>query len=109
MVADIYQHYPYFTKEYHSKMPLKRCAWGPCNSDSRYMKRDYMEGVEFYRFPRPVLHDPVNLKTITCREWIKACNRSQEQLNINKIINDYEKDNRCFFICSKVSMTILSL
>ena len=84
-------------------MPTKKCAWGTCNSDNRFKKKDYMLGVEFYRFPKPDLENPLDEDTIRCREWIVACNRPHVSLNLQQIKEDHDKNIRYLNICSKVS------
>ena len=70
---------------------MPRCAWGLCNSDSRYgsngkRPRPDMTGVKFFPFPKP----KSNLER--CKAWIKACGRKDFSIaNINK--NTY--------VCSK--------
>ena len=41
-------------------------------------------------FPRPVENNDMDPQTLKCREWIKACCRPAEQLNLKKII-EYKK------------------
>ena len=82
-------------------MPCKRCAWGNCVSDSRYMSKDSMQGVRFFRFPKPDISEDWNSNTISCREWIKRCNRPHIDLNLDIIYNDYMKDKRYYHVCSK--------
>jgi hypothetical protein len=52
------------------KGATKHCCYGICNSDSRYQHKDYMQGVEFIRFPKPWM----DLEK--CKRWINACKRS---------------------------------
>ncbi|KAK0151970.1 hypothetical protein N1851_006669 [Merluccius polli] len=66
----------------------KHCAYGLCNTDSRYPKT-LEGGVEFLPFPKP----KTNLDK--CREWIKQCGRPHSQLNVSKITKNT-------YICSKV-------
>ena len=68
---------------------VKRCAWGTCNSDSRYPER-LEGGVVFIPFPKPKSNSE------KCRLWIKLCGRPQTQLNTSKI-------DKHSFVCSKVS------
>lgn len=56
-------------------MPVKRCAWGQCNSDNRYSHKPHMENVKFHPFPKPW----IDLERFSA--WIKACGRPNEQLN----------------------------
>ncbi|KAK0154105.1 hypothetical protein N1851_003822 [Merluccius polli] len=56
----------------------KHCAYGLCNTDSRYPKT-LEGGVEFLPFPKP------KTKLDKCREWIKQCGRPHSQLNVSKI------------------------
>ncbi|CAL8274657.1 unnamed protein product [Merluccius merluccius] len=65
----------------------KHCAYGLCNTDSRYPKT-LEGGVEFLLFPKP----KTNLDK--CREWIKQCGRPHSQLNVSKITKNT-------YICSK--------
>ena len=39
-----------FYIDYLFEMPHHRCAWGTCNSDSRYKDRNYVNGVIFLCF-----------------------------------------------------------
>ena len=53
---------------------MPTCAWGLCNSDSRYglkskKPRPDMEGVKFFPFPKP------KTQMDRCKAWIKACGR----------------------------------
>ncbi|KAF1392510.1 hypothetical protein PFLUV_G00028760 [Perca fluviatilis] len=66
---------------------VKRCAWGTCNSDTRYPER-LGDGVYFLPVPKP------HLNPDKCLLWIKLCGRPQQQLNVNKI-------NKDVYICSK--------
>ncbi|XP_062592854.1 uncharacterized protein LOC134254346 isoform X1 [Saccostrea cucullata] len=65
---------------------VKRCAFGLCNSDSRYPARN--KGVIFYPFPKP------KTDIDKCRRWIKACNRPHKQLNVDRITKNT-------YVCSK--------
>ena len=56
---------------------VKRCAWGTCNSDTRYPERT--PGVQFYPFPKP------KTKSERCLAWIRRCNRPADQLNVANI------------------------
>ena len=50
----------------------KRCAWGTCNSDSRYperLKREGKDDVFFLRFPGAKYHNEKR------ERWIRACQR----------------------------------
>ena len=67
------------------------CAWGLCNSDSRYNEKSKnpkpsMVDVSFISFPKP----KTNLKR--CKAWIKACGRK-----IFKI----DKITRNTYVCLK--------
>ena len=75
-------------------MRIKRCAWGTCNSDSRYDDRPHMKDVMFYPFPKP------KTRLDDCKEWINRCGRPHEQLNVEKI-------NRNTYVCSKVCTVAL--
>ena len=79
-------------------MVHKHCAWGTCNSDSKYHDRDYMAGIVFYKFPKPKIDEEL------CREWISACGRPNAQLNVEIIKEDYQKRKYYYQVCSKVSM-----
>ena len=71
-----------------SKMVVKRCSWGKCNSDSRCPDR--YPGVKFIPFVKP------KTQLEKCLRWIKACGRPHNQLNVEKI-HDWT------YICSRVS------
>ena len=43
------------------------CAYGTCNSDSRYKERSHMQGVRFYSFPRK--------DVLKRKRWVHACSR----------------------------------
>ena len=73
-------------------MPVKHCAWGTCNSDSRY--RESCEGVRLVPFTKP------KQGLQKCVRWIKACGRPQIQFNVGKI-------TKWTYICTKVSTSIL--
>ncbi|XP_053402864.1 uncharacterized protein LOC128558078 [Mercenaria mercenaria] len=47
----------------------KHCAYGKCNSDSRYLDRPEMKDVFFIRFPKP------GKDFEKCVRWVKACSR----------------------------------
>ena len=81
------------------KMTKPRCAWGTCNSDVRYKHKEYMKGVKFFTFPKPVLGDDLNANTIKCLEWISACSIPDEQLNIKKIAEDIAKKIHVLLSC----------
>ena len=84
-------------------MTRHRCAWGTCNSDVRYKDRDYMKGVTFFTFPRPVLDETFHPETVKCSTWIKMCGRSAEKLNLKMIWVDHVKKRNYYYrICSKV-------
>ncbi|VDI15694.1 Hypothetical predicted protein [Mytilus galloprovincialis] len=68
------------------KGATKHCCYGTCNSDSRYTHKDYMEGVEFIRFPKPWRDRE------KCTRWINACRR--EGFTTERV----KKDT---YICSK--------
>ena len=53
-------------------MVNKHCAYGGCNSDSRYMHMPHMEGVNFVYFPQRK-KDPDK-----CSRWVKLCGRPSE-------------------------------
>lgn len=91
-------------------MPVKKCAWGTCPSNSRYMHTKRMEGVQFYRFPDPRSScKDSNAKVLECKTWIKACGRPRHQLNIDIIIQDYATNKHYYNICSKVSLLSCNL
>ncbi len=69
-------------------MPTKHCGWGTCNSDSRYSHKEHMKNVTFFTFPN------AQKKKDECLEWIKACGRPAEDLNLDKI-------TRYHYVCSK--------
>ncbi|XP_033729667.1 uncharacterized protein LOC117318834 [Pecten maximus] len=48
---------------------VKRCAWGTCNSDSRYQDRHHMKDVVFYPIPKPKSRREESSK------WVHACSR----------------------------------
>ncbi|GFN99271.1 extensin-1-like [Plakobranchus ocellatus] len=60
-------------------MRKKRCAWGTCNSVSRYSSEDYMTGVTFRPFPKP------KTQLEKCREWIRLYNSPHTDLSVDKI------------------------
>ena len=58
---------------------VKRCSWGTCNSDNRYMHKDYMKGVEFFPIPKP------KTRLEDTKIWVKACGRKFFTVdNVNK-------------------------
>lgn len=58
---------------------VKRCAWGTCNSDSRYKDKEYMRDVTFWPIPKPKTRLRETLV------WVKACNRKNFTVkNVNK-------------------------
>ena len=73
-------------------MPAKHCAWGTCNSDSRY--RESCEGVRFVPFTKP------KQGLQKCIRWIKACEWPQIQFNVGKI-------TKWTYIGTKLSTSIL--
>ncbi|KAK2145740.1 hypothetical protein LSH36_660g02044 [Paralvinella palmiformis] len=75
-------------------MPVKRCCYGCCKTDSRYPER--MVGVFFIPFPKP------KTQMEKCLIWIKACGRPHSQFSVSRITKDT-------YICSKVSKLYLSL
>ena len=89
--------------DYLFEMPHHRCAWGTCNSDSRYKDRDYMNGVIFFMFPKPFPEDDLHPATIKCLGWIKSCGRPADQLNIKRIHEDFVKKKKYYRVCSKVN------
>ena len=88
-------------------MGVQKCLWGTCKSDQRNKDKDFMKGVTFFVFPKPVENNDMDPQTIKCREWIKACCRPAEQLNIKKIIDDKRKQKYYYRICSKVCRILL--
>ena len=48
----------------------RRCSWGKCNNDTRYLHR-LPPGCKFIPFPKP----KINLDK--CMRWIKQCGRPQ--------------------------------
>ena len=69
----------------------KRCAWGLCNSDSRYDEygkrpRLDMAGVKFFRFPK-LATDPQS-----CKDWVNACGR--KNFTVKDVTNN-------MYVCSK--------
>ncbi len=90
-------------------MPLKHCAWGICNSDTRDKDKPHMEGVTFFYFPRPLKKGVVQKDSeayARCQKWIVACGRPHSDLNVDMIIDDYKKKKYYYSICSKVKMSI---
>ena len=85
-------------------MGVKKCAWGTCKSDSRYKEKDYMKDVDFFTFPSPNLDDDLDSNTVKCRQWIKACNRPTDQLNLKIIHEDKIKRKYYYRVCSKVNV-----
>ena len=67
-------------------MVNKTCSWGQCNSDSRYAHKDYMNGVNFVKFPNPK-HDIEK-----CKRWVNACYR--KKFNLSNV-------TRHSYICTK--------
>ncbi|XP_062577807.1 uncharacterized protein LOC134239658 [Saccostrea cucullata] len=65
---------------------VKTCAYGKCNSDTRYPER--IQGVRFIPFPKP------KTQKDKCLRWIRACGRPHYQLNESRI-------DRHTFICTK--------
>lgn len=63
-----------------------------------------MNGIKFFTFPKPNLSDMYDPKSVQCREWISACNRPAEQLNLRKILEDHQKRSYYYKICSKVGL-----
>ncbi|XP_053406546.1 uncharacterized protein LOC123546666 [Mercenaria mercenaria] len=71
---------------------VKRCCYGTCNSDTRYVDRE--EGaIVFFPFPKP-LSDIEK-----CHRWIRLCGRPHEQLNL-KILQERSKAKH-IYVCSK--------
>ena len=66
-----------------------------------------MNGVKFFSFPKPVVVDSAHALTVKCREWIKACGRPVNQLNIEKIDEDFRKKKYYYKVCSKVGFYTL--
>ncbi|KAK6168658.1 hypothetical protein SNE40_019850 [Patella caerulea] len=67
---------------------VKRCAWGTCNSDSRYPER-LTGGITFIPFPKlGRTHDKV-------KRWIRLCGRPFEQLN-EEILGERRKAKHLF-------------
>ncbi|CAL1531144.1 unnamed protein product, partial [Lymnaea stagnalis] len=62
------------------------CAYGTCNSDSRYKDRPHMQGVKFYSFPNP------QKDLEKCKRWVDACSR--EGFFVHSL-------SKHMFICSK--------
>lgn len=70
---------------------MPRCAWGLCNSDSRYGEKSKrpkqsMVGVKFFPFPKP------KTKLDRCMAWIKACGR--KDFTVKHV-------TRSTYVCSK--------
>ena len=78
---------------YFTKIMVKTCSWGKCNSDTRYPER--IHGVRFIPFPKPKTNEA------KCLRWIKACGRPHWQFGQSSI-------NRHTFVCSKVSLLLSS-
>ena len=55
--------------ESNKSKTTKHCAYGTCNSDSRYGDRTEMKNVFFLRFPQP------GKDLEKCARWVKACSR----------------------------------
>ena len=62
------------------KGATEHCAYGICNSDSRYMDRPGMEGVFFIRFPQ------FKREPDKCSRWAHACRR--ENFNAMSVKKD---------------------
>ena len=54
------------------RMVNKHCAYGVCNSDSRYRDRPHMKGVDFIYFPQYKKYPE------KCARWVKLCGRPTE-------------------------------
>ena len=65
------------------KMPLKRCSWGKCNSDTRYKHKEHIIGVDFVTFPKK----KKQLEACIESEWVKRCKRPSSQLNHTYVTN----------------------
>ena len=85
-------------------MGVQKCAWGTCKSDSRYKGEDYMKDVKFFTFPTPNIENDLDNNAIKCRQWIKACNRPSNQLNLRKIHEDKINGKYYYKVCSKVNV-----
>ncbi|XP_046550803.1 uncharacterized protein LOC124260515 isoform X5 [Haliotis rubra] len=68
-------------------MGVKRCAYGTCNSDSRFYHKPHMADVFFITFPKPTS------KPEMCDRWIRACSRGDD-FGRHKITQDT-------YVCSK--------
>ena len=75
-------------KRKHKSEGAKHCCYGTCNSDSRYRQRESMDNVFFIPFPKPIT------QKAKCEKWIKACGRTADDFNVDKI-------KRYTYICSK--------
>ncbi|KAL4217099.1 hypothetical protein ACF0H5_023554 [Mactra antiquata] len=71
---------------------VKRCAYGVCNTDSRYSDR-ITNGIYFVPFPKP----KTNIEK--CKRWLRLCGRPQDQLNLT-ILADHSKAKH-IYVCSK--------
>ena len=75
---------------------VKRCAYGTCKTDSRYLPAD--TDVKFFPFPKPFsrLED--------CKRWIKACgrpNKMEKNAKSSDILTP-ERITKNTYVCSKV-------
>ena len=61
-------------------MPNRQCAHGICKTHTRNKE----DQLKFFPFPRP------STDSLACRAWIKACGRPASQLDLERIIRDYE-------------------
>ena len=83
-------------------MGVQKCAHGKCNSDSRYKHKENMKDVKFFTFPFPDLNNDLDHNTMKCRDWIKACGRPADQLNVQLILKDKIQQKYYYKVCSKV-------
>ncbi|VDI10425.1 Hypothetical predicted protein [Mytilus galloprovincialis] len=67
------------------KGATKHCGYGTCNSDSRYTTKNYIEEVEFIRFPKPwrdrekntcgCMHVEDGFTTVRVKKNVYICNK----------------------------------
>lgn len=79
---------------------VKRCSYGVCNSDSRYLERNH-EDISFVPFPKP----KTNLEK--CKRWIRLCGRPHHQLNLSILFQHSKAKHR--YVCSKVGNCVFIL
>ena len=80
------------------------CQWGLCqNSNNDKRPHVYTPRKRYFSFPNPTSKKKTADYVALCREWIKRCGCSVEQLNLQVITADFEKapnkSSRSYFIC----------